>query len=286
MTQHLILMFMLTFILTGSANLVAQANPDPLACVDPDIANTLLGMPGESHVEIVRQIPAGYADFDLPKGLVLIGSRQGQHMTIISFKSAATVSKTKAVVVDMLEQADWQKHEQAGYGLVGGFQNPQASNRNQALTFCHETYGFMNVSVSKNSADSTYVLLTGRTQREIGQCDIMRMGMQGYSNVRSKLPVLDIPEGARASGVGGGASGYNQATSRMQLETTLSAAELMSFFGAQLVNQDWGSEGQWVGQRVSGSGWLSPDDKYSGALQIVVIGEDAYKLGFQMIRHR
>ena len=103
----------------------------------------------------------------------------------------------------------------------------------------------------------------------------------------ASLPLLTLPENSTATPGGGGFSvGGNRGSTSTQLESALRSNELLRFFGAQLTNQNWREEGTWTGRHVSGSAWVFGDGEASGLLRVQSLGDQEYRLEFDVIRQR
>lgn len=49
---------------------------NPIECVDPDIVNTLLGMPGQGQVDISRSLPESFPAIDVPAEMLSFFNQQ------------------------------------------------------------------------------------------------------------------------------------------------------------------------------------------------------------------
>lgn len=106
--------------------------------------------------------------------------------------------------------------------------------------------------------------------------------LAGVADQPSKMPQLSLPTNATSTGYGGISSSGDEASTSIQMETSLSPAELVAFFGAQMTEQNWNEETHWSGQKVSGSVWISADEQNSGVLSVISLDDKQYKLTFQM----
>lgn len=255
-------------------------------CVDPDIARTLIGSPGEGGVQISRELPERFPPVAVPETFTLIGSRASPMFSLVAFKSSLSLADAKSNIESSMSGSAWQRLEFNQHRATGGFQAPPASGSpiRDAANFCHDDYGRITAMFSE-SASTTYVTLMATRQRSRQQCDNpqQRMFMSGVNVV--EMPVLTLPEGINASQMGRISSSGDNASTSIQLDTERKPSELLQFFGAQLVAQDWLEEAEWIGEYVSGSAWLSKDRKSSGLLRVVDHGDQQYKLSFETIRH-
>lgn len=264
------------------------SSQNPIACVDTDIANTLLGSPGERGVKISRQLPRQFPRIDFPEALELIGSRTAPHFSMVAFKSPLSIEETRTTVESTMADAKWKAYKMPHLGSAGGFQSSIVDPIRAAASFCHNDFGHMSVAFSQAPKQATYVTLMGSMQRSFNACDMTgdRLMMSHFSGTAGKMPRLSLPENATSENFGGLSSSGDGASTSTQLETTLSSAELLAFFGAQLTAQEWREETRWSGRKISGSVWIAADEKASGVLRIALLGDNQYKLGFQMTLHQ
>ena len=257
----------------------------PLDCVDPDIARTLLGTPGDSLVDIQREWPERFPPVVVPDAVALIGSRTSQHFTLVSFKSALDPETARDQLADALQADGWKDTNYAPRSLTRGFQTPMSASRQQTTSYCHDEHGQLAATAYPGSDDGAYLTLMAFNQTSAAPCHSARaMGMMG-SGAMEAMPQLSLPEDVRGMPTGFGTSGGgdNAATS-IELETGLSGAELLEHFGRQLSDQGWREEGRWTGQTTSGSAWSR--EAYSGVLRVASNDDDRYKLHFDLMVHR
>ena len=172
--------------------------------------------------------------------------------------------------------------------MTGGFQNTEAKTLNNSTSFCHDDHGNISALFSVAPDEDTYITLMGSKQRSSHRCDSMnqRIAMRQDGEFTSAMPNLSLPEDVISSQSLGMSSSGDGATTRIQLETSLTSSELLEFFGDQLATQSWSEETQWTGRRISGSVWISNDDNFFGLLRIVEQGSYEYKLDFEIIGDR
>ena len=96
------------------------------------------------------------------------------------------------------------------------------------------------------------------------------------------MPTLSLPpdsSGAMSSGSGGS---NNNASSQVRFRTNYTAAQLLSFFNAQISDQGWTLNGEWTSDIGEGSLWSAERESYrlSGNLQVVAHNESEYTAMF------
>ena len=277
----------LTLLTVGSVLLfssVARAQ-DPLECVDPDIVKTLLSDFGGGPTRISRELPARFPAIALPKTMELIGGKNMFNYFTVAFKSGLPMEEARASVDSALADAQFNAYERPAMRLAsGGFQTPETRSWQNSNSFCHRKYGHLTAAFEKAAGNATYVMLTGSAQRSPDSCDATRASLMlaGVADQPSKMPQLSLPTNATSTGYGGISSSGDEASTSIQMETSLSPAELVAFFGAQMTEQNWNEETHWSGQKVSGSVWISADEQNSGVLSVISLDDKQYKLTFQM----
>lgn len=278
---------LLVLLLAGSALQPGwgASSDNALACVDPDVIQTLLGNPGEGAIRITRDWPAGFPPIDTPDDFALIGSRSSAHFSLVSFKSKRAVSDVRAALRSSFDESEWLLPEAMSRAATGGFQNPSSTNVQDALSACHDKHGQMTALFSQAPAGATYITLMSSMRSSGMSCSQMYSRFMPIQERTERLPKLALPEDASATALGGPiiSNGSEAASTRIQLDTRLSAGEQLVFFGRQLNDQDWEQEAEWVGRVVSGSAWISKDGAKSGLLRIHQKGQNKFKLDFQVI---
>lgn len=284
MKNSLKLFLAATFLITPSLAIADKV----LSCVDPDVAYTLLGNPGEGAIQISRQWPKQFPPVVVPDDFRLIGSRISRHYTLISFKSPIALKDTKLNIEATMRASEWQLPKPVRPGPAAGFQSSQNSPIRNSTAFCHDDHGYVTAMFSQASEGSSYITLLGSTQQTNFRCGGIESMMRSHFNPPAAMPLLSLPEGATGNSLAGGLirSSGGITSTQTQLDSSKSSGELLDFFGAQLVNQEWSEEGSWIGSRVSGSAWISKDAKNSGLLRIEDQGNDRHKLEFEITQHR
>ncbi|MCZ6656634.1 MAG: hypothetical protein O7C67_05010, partial [Gammaproteobacteria bacterium] len=237
-----------------------------------------------------REWPKRFPPVAVPDGFALIGSRTSSHLSMISFKSPSSVEDARVSLKLAMTDAEWQQPEYTRPTVAGGFQSSRVASIRSAASFCHDDHGHMSALFSEAPSGATYITLMGSAQRSPGQCNLMQRMMSSRFTGSEAMPQLTLPDdatGAPGLAIGGiSSSGGGNATTRIQLETSLSSTALVDFFGNQLAAQHWQEEAQWAGSRVSGSAWISEDAKTSGLLRVIEQQDNQYKLDFQITQHR
>ncbi|NKB99652.1 MAG: hypothetical protein GKR90_14310 [Pseudomonadales bacterium] len=279
--QRILVVLPSLFIFCASAD-------SPIDCVDPDIANTLLGMPGQGQLEITRSLPDRFRSIDVPSEFTLIGSRQSPYLTMVSYRAdKTTVDDAKAKLRKRMAEAQWHVPERNNVpGRRGGFQSERIQRVRDVLSMCHDEKGNLSATFGEAPHASTYITLMASGQNSPGQCQlIQQMGSRIFQD--RAMPTLTLPKAAKTKGneIGGVSSSGDGATTRIALETSLSTPDLLTFFNQQLTQQDWTLDGSWIGLRSSGSVWVSDDEQRSGVLSVIEQGDATFKLVFQTTRH-
>ena len=256
-----------------------------IACVDPDIAQTLIGQAYERPLTITRELPDDFPPMAIPENFKLIGSKDSDRTSVVAYKTDLTSDEAKDGLESALVEDGWRVPEMPNHrGMSRGFQNSQVNAVLNSSNFCHSDHGLLSAMYSGGPEDITYVTFSStRTLTRGSFCDAMASrNLNFVSRGMDSMPILDLPDGTKSMSMGGGSNG-DGASTRTQLESSMSAAELVTFFGRQLVNQDWQEDAQWGGQRASGSTWISEDGETMGFLRIISQGKGRYRLTFETV---
>lgn len=279
--SYFLYLLVISTILMASNTVQAEGVLD---CVDPDIASTLLWNPGDQRPEIRLEMPSHFP-VTLPSDFKLIGSRESQYFSIVSFKSTLPISSAKPVIEESMVNAGWQKPQVSMPRRQGGFQSTHTRTTQDASRFCHNKHGNITFMFSRSDNNETYLtVMPSKGSGNMCQAN-QRAALMANYGAFDLMPVLTLPEGARSLGGPGMSGSGNGASSRTKLHTTQSVAGLLLFFSNQLAEQEWLEEGQWAGSFTSGSAWIREDEKVSGLLQVVELGNDEYSLTFNLTKH-
>ena len=281
----------LVLLLLGSAS---SAQDDLLACVDPDVRRGLLyGMANPGAIVVSRAVPDMLSGLPEIDDLEFIGSSVSELHTVAAYKTHLAAADAMNAVSGILQEAGWRNLETPGPpsgGFITGAQ-PRFD------TFCRE--GTMLSAVVSPSDDSTFVRLqlnpgAGRICDELPGVPgggIVR-GIGG-PNLYEYMPVLALPDGTTpleprmglVLGFGGVSSSDRSASTEIELETELSARELVEQFGQQLEEQGWSYDTEWSGRYSTGSGWTrSPNDglELVGLLDVTALSGSGYRATFRL----
>ena len=281
--QRFYLGYLLVIGTTLMASDIVQAE-GVLDCLDPDVANTLLWNPGEQNVNISREMP-NHFPVTIPDEFRLIGSREAQYFSIVSFKSALPISRAKPVIEESVVTAGWKRPQMSMPRRQGGFQSTHTRTIQDASGFCHNKHGYITFMFSRSDNNETYLtVMPSKGSGNVCQANERAASMRNFGAF-DLMPVLTLPEGARELGGLGMSAGSDGVSSRTKLQTTQSVADLLVFFSNQLAEQQWLEEGQWAGSFTSGSAWVREGEKVSGLLQVVKLGNDEYALTFSLTQH-
>lgn len=253
----------------------------PIDCVDPDVVNTLLGIPGQGPTEITRELPSDFPPINVPGDFQLIGGRAGPHFGIASFKTVNSTNRARTDLIALAVDSGWQALRANRESPRGGFQATEPSSVREAASLCHDRHGQLTALFS-DAPSGAYVVLMASPGNPQYPCAIQ----QGRAVPQiPPMPVLNLPPNAVSTQQGArlNSNGYS-ATTSIDVETSLSSAELLAFFEQQLSDLGWRQEGSWIGRTLSGAGFVS-DEEQSGLFTVVKMAESSYRLGFELIRH-
>jgi len=243
-------------ILTAST---ASFADDPFACVDPDVADAFLGG-NRNPPTYSTSVPDKFAELNVPTRLTLVGSQvAGTHMSVV-YKTQMNTEAALSSAVSAMTDAGWTKMQVHGMSQRRGF---QTSTIPQATSLCsNDKSGALSVMANSKSGQ-TYVSYSmyGQLQSQVCSESTPTARMDPYRALMGNLPVLKLPEDAKSSNVGGGGSG-DEVNTRVDVLTAMSRAELLSFLGDQIQDQQWVFDTNWSGEMSSGSLWTldTPED--------------------------
>ena len=275
----------------------SSAQEDLLACVDPDVREGLLfaGTPATMTTTtlVSRTVPDELTGLPESGDLEFIGSRVSQFQIVAAYKSALAPSDAMNIASGFLREAGWLDFDM-GTPPRGGF---TTGDRPQFEMLCRES-ALANVA-SRASNDTTYVrvqVVPDRGGFPCGEISGVQRGLIARTplgaNLFDHMPTLVLPGGATTSDPRfalapspTGFSGNNRRmSSEIDLETDLSAQDLVEHFGQQLEEQGWRYDSGWSGQYSSGSGWtLLPTTELElvGLLDVIALGSSGYRTTFR-----
>ena len=253
---------------------------DPLACMDPDVARTLLATPAEGSLRITRERPADFPVVPLPDEFELIGSRTSSFASTVAFRSLLSVPEAKTRLASLLTRDGWERLGEHTRSDGGGFLVRELIPQPESMMFCSDDAGNLTAYFAQSATGPTYVALWAPLRERPNPCESNRNAEKFEALRTYQMPALYLPE----DGFGYpevGSAGRDEETSTAYLNSDRTMPGLLEFFARQLADQDWRQEGQWSDPILSGSAWLSQDQSTSGLLTIIQHGSNQYRLTFE-----
>lgn len=251
---------------------------DPLACLDPAVADTLLAKPNEGPHAVMRTLPDDFPIIEFPREFELIGSRTLLQRSIVAFKTSLSKSQALARLEAIGYGQGWQRfHESSMSGQ--GFQRPAGESDTASVEMCKPAERRVSVQVFPAANGNTYVTLTAATLQFGEGCEVMGMVPQGHH----QLPILYLPEGESGAAYGAFAESEEETVSMAQLDSHQSAAQVMEYFAEQLSAQAWRRVSVWAQDALEGSAWVSRDERTYGLLTVIEDGPESYELRFDAL---
>ena len=192
---------------------------------------------------LVGRLPEEYsADVNVPRGARVLGSLVSSRQTSVILMGPGSTDSLRGGIERTLLSRGWTRF-QPPFGDRGGFVNETPGHFAQ---FCKGTSSFVNVSTATAREGMAEARLDFGPDR--GMCDTtavrarreeMMTGMRGMT-----FPTLNAPPGSggeamqecfssRRSGSGG------RSSTATFVRTTMSPADLLAYYGAQLTAQGW-----------------------------------------------
>lgn len=287
--QHRFLCLAVVLYATGSS-----AQEDLLACVDPDVRLGLLSSMSGVGTLVTRTVPDQLAGLPQSENLEFIGSSVSDSQILAAYKSALATDEAMDTASAMLSEAGWSEFSIGG-PPSGGF---VTGVRPEFDMFCRDD-AMLNVMGSAFE-ETTYVRLSvtltfggvpcGELEGPGGR--IIAQAATGAS-LFEYLPTLVLSDeiaplnsvmGPIAS-IGGFSRTGQSAGTEIELETALSAQDLIDHFGQQLEEQGWTRDTGWTGANSSGSSWThapAAELELAGLLDVVALGDSAYRASFRV----
>jgi len=256
----------------------AASAQDPLACLDPGVADTLLAKPGQGPYKITRDWPTGVPVMTLPEDFEFIGSRTSPYTATVAFATELSASETAARLEDALAKDGWARRDAPAIHQRG-FRNPSRGPKPTSITFCSALEGHTDATLTRAADDRTYITLTTQLRGASACPSWDEPGMDLMP--AEAMPLLELPEGDYGYASGSWPTAENRVESTAQLQSSRAATELLEFFGRQLAVQNWRREGQWSAGQLHGSAWLSADESVYGFLTVHDEGRERYTLEFR-----
>jgi hypothetical protein len=223
------------------------AQPRDTTMIPRQLALALIGMigPYEGSSLTVGQAPTGFPREVLPSNLKILGGAIFRYrrpssagpITVIA-TSAQPPDSTAASLRSALERAGWRAAPSMARPM-GGFVDPMRDMRRDEV-FCRDS---VSVSTStapgEESASLVRFTFTPAPDARVGACNPDRERMMTARRAEPiQLPTLRPPVGVRFISRGM-SSGQNSRESVAEIETDMSAADLVTHFAAQLRNEGW-----------------------------------------------
>jgi hypothetical protein len=270
---------------------------DPLACVDRDVAQTLLLGPDAGGPEITREWSPRLPRIPLPHEFQLIGSRTLRFTAVVALESTLAPDEAQTKLLAAMDAANWRalqtRTARASEPSVrsGGFRPPTrgATRAGDRLMFCNDDEGMMTAWIEPARGDSSYIRLVSTREYSRMQCYAQGSPRGPRATGRGDLPDLVIPEAAivsDSSQVGGGSQTMWEESAHVVIQAPLAADELIAHFTRQLNEQGWRRDAEWHAGPLYGSGWSSRDGSVAGLMTVVLRGSDLYDTRFETMRFK
>ena len=254
----------------------------PIACVDPDVANTLLNFPGQGTAAgFSTDLPAGVDVPSVPGSFTLIGSRRVNGATFVAYKSDLDARESKARFRQAALAEGWQNLTQRVFMQRGGFRAPGQSDMRSVVALCHDERGSANAFLNDRPGGGAYIQLM-LTDQHGARCASPPMAAMAVPSM-PELPLLDLPEDVELlDGAGrSGSSGYN-ATSMVFRSMSATLSTLHEHFRQQLLDQSWEEEDDLQGSVAAISSWLSSSRDRHLEFSIVMLGGSQYRVSLKV----
>lgn len=260
-------------LLLVSTSVVAE---DPFSCVDRDVANAW-----QQHVpSYSTSIPEAFVEVDLPANLSFAGSQIEESTVTAVFRTDLDTEDAMAASAGGLIDAGWTENADEFAGMRRGFQSAQ---RRMSSVFCHEDQPGSVSVIARKMIGQTLVSLVHHTDPVSRSCDEPTPAPPRHDprELKSKLPILKLPEDATATHMHTGGNNEEVNTS-VDISGAFGQLDLLSYFGDQVRDHGWVFEAGWSGALSSGTVWTL-DTSDAG----ILIGKlHAYGFGSDLIRVR
>lgn len=255
---------------------------DPFACVDPDVADAFLGNWYQGRPEYSTSIPDGFVRLDVPAGLSLVGSQVSGPMTTVVYKTLMDAEPALDAAVGALAESGWVEFEDSQKTARRGF---QSSRGGPAVKIVCNDDGTNALSVIANDK-SGHTLISYMNHSGSPSCGGPTATTLRHdpSEMMTNLPILKLPEGAKASNTGMGGNG-DEVNSRVDISGPLGRSELANFFEDQIRLQSWEFQTSWSSHLSSGSVWrmdTEEDGILIGTLHVYDSGAGPIRVRFSV----
>lgn len=253
-----------SFLLATSLLVIASASghsaqaAEKTCCVDEDIAAAFL-----LHWSYSREWPDAFPFTLADDQLEFVGAatNAGHHIVSIAWKAQVTSKVALQLVGDALAAENWRQLPDASRGSLSwrrGFISRQALAVSNNQQFCRGQDGLMSIQ-ARDSDIGTVVSLTNQPIYNGKDCSdhLESQRQDPYDSTLTKyLPMLEMPENAPLPNGGSGTGGSsNDAHADILVKTDISESELIRFFEAQMIDQQWQLNSRFSGDSFSGSVW-------------------------------
>ncbi len=189
----------------------------------------------------------------MPEGARIVASvQQPQPFTQIILDVPMTPEEITAFYAKALSGKGWQPAPQVSPG--GGFVGPA----DVVERYCSkEGEAYVEIWSQERAGGPTDVRLNLTAPADSHMCQ--EQGPQSMDQGMSLIPSLKAPSGAQMTGGGAGSSGDGSAYSSTDMETSLTAEELLAHYNAQLKEAGWELVDQGLTDVVGWSTWKLKD---------------------------
>jgi hypothetical protein len=207
-------------------------------------------------------------EIPLPEGARVVASvRQPQPYTQIILDVPQTPEEITAFYAKALSENGWQPAPQGPPG--GGFVGPAEVGERYCLK---EGEAYVEIWSQEKPGGPTDVRLNLTAPADFHMCQ--ERGPESMDQGMSLIPSLKAPRGAQMTGGGGGSSSDGSAYSSTDMESSLTAEELLAHYNAQLEAAGWELVDQGLTDGVGWSAWklADKDGKEWGGTLLVMEG--------------
>ncbi len=255
---------MYRFVLLALVASTPSLADDPFACVDPYVAKAFLGgLYPSPPTTYSTSVPDNFPELNVPILLTLVGSQvafphfpvEARHISVV-YKTELSTDAAFSSAVSAMSEAGWTEKADPRMPAMGGSQ----SSGGKKLTFlCSDDRSDALTLFANSKSGQTFVSYSMNRNQMCNEPSYTAR-MTSIRSLQDHMPKLKLPEGAKSSNGGGHGSDDDYST-RFDVLTAMSRAELLSFFGDQIQNQQWVFDSGWSGAIASGSVWTlnTPD---------------------------
>jgi hypothetical protein len=288
-------------IATRRTSVEAGGNPDPLACLDPDVIRGILLMGiGGQKFSIATELPPELTGFKAPRQFAWVGSTErsfggfaSQSTVSVVYRADLAPDGARTAGVQALTAAGWALHSSGNPGTRSLFNTGHAGVTGE--NYCR---GSKPVGIAASAIDGvTYLVLSiHRNQERAGPMNVCDQPPQVVARAVSELdpfmPTLEAPRD-RATGQpvamqGGGSSvGDSKLSGSASFTIQDSVGNVAQHFAAQLAQQGWSAETSWIGTGTAGSTWtrrVDTETALQGTLMVLSFDQGRFSAVFRAVR--